>query len=100
MASLGHLAVGMAAGRFWSGLGVKPSGGRRRKATLAREMAAFSALSLTPDLDVLAFRLHIPYSAPFGHRGATHSICTALLLGVIATVASHLTNEQKAGGQT
>jgi membrane-bound metal-dependent hydrolase YbcI (DUF457 family) len=42
-------------------------------------MLAFSALSLAPDLDVIAFRFGIPYSAPFGHRGAAHSILVALV---------------------
>ena len=40
-------------------------------------MLAFSALSLAPDLDVIAFRFGIPYSAPFGHRGAAQSILVA-----------------------
>jgi inner membrane protein len=32
-----------------------------------------------PDLDVLAFRLGIPYAADFGHRGFSHSILFAFL---------------------
>ena len=40
-------------------------------------------LSLLPDLDVIAFRLGIPYGAPFGHRGAAHSLALALLIGVL-----------------
>jgi inner membrane protein len=36
-----------------------------------------------PDLDILSFHLGIPYSAPFGHRGATHSILFALLWGCL-----------------
>ena len=42
--------------------------------------------SVPPDLDVLSFRLGIPYSHPFGHRGATHSIAFALLLGLCASL--------------
>lgn len=45
---------------------------------------AFSTFSLVPDLDVIAFRFGIPYAAPFGHRGATHSIVFALAMGVAA----------------
>jgi inner membrane protein len=51
MASLGHIAVGMAAARAQGG-------------GLGR-MASFSALSMLPDADVIAFSLGIPYSAPF-----------------------------------
>jgi inner membrane protein len=50
--------------------------------------ASLAGLSLLPDVDVLAFRLGVPYSAPFGHRGALHSIvfavATALVLGFVA----------------
>ena len=37
---------------------------------------------------MLAFRFGIPYSAPFGHRGAAHSICVALALASLATLAA------------
>jgi inner membrane protein len=43
-------------------------------------------LAILPDADVLAFRLDIPYEAPFGHRGFSHSIAFALVLAV-ATAA-------------
>ena len=72
MASLGHVAVGLCAAR----LGVVP--GR-----LGAGMAFFAALSLLPDLDVVAFALRVPYAAPFGHRGASHSICAALLFALL-----------------
>jgi inner membrane protein len=39
------------------------------------------ALSILADVDVLAFRFGIPYSAPFGHRGATHSLVFAVVVG-------------------
>jgi inner membrane protein len=42
--------------------------------------------SMLPDIDVLSFRLGIAYGDVFGHRGATHSIGFALLLGLIALV--------------
>ena len=74
MASLGHVAVGAAAARLWCG----PNAGPRARWVAA---AAFAGLALAPDLDVLAFALHIPYGAPFGHRGASHALLTALLLG-------------------
>jgi inner membrane protein len=49
-------------------------------------MLAFSALAMLPDADVIAFTLGIPYSAPWGHRGATHSFVFALWI-TIAIVA-------------
>jgi inner membrane protein len=74
MAALGHIAVGVAAGRLATGTpGWKPA-------------LAFSALSLLPDLDVIAFRFGIPYAAPLGHRGATHSFAFAALVGLLAWV--------------
>ena len=72
MASFGHIAVGMAAGRAYV-----PNGSR-----VAKAMLVFSVISIWPDVDVVAFALGIPYSAPFGHRGATHSIAAALLVGL------------------
>ena len=39
--------------------------------------------SVLPDLDVLAFRLGIPYGADFGHRGFSHSVMAALIVAVI-----------------
>ncbi len=75
MASIGHIAVGMAAGRIYLPKGSTPG-------QLAKAMVAWSALSMAPDLDVIAFALRIPYEAPFGHRGATHSVGAALLAGL------------------
>lgn len=40
--------------------------------------------SVIPDLDVIAFQFDIPYGHGFGHRGFTHSIVFALLLGLLA----------------
>jgi inner membrane protein len=51
---------------------------------LAWRMFTLSAVSLLPDADVIAFALRIPYEAPFGHRGASHSIVAALVLGLLA----------------
>jgi inner membrane protein len=65
VASLGHIAVGMAVGRTWS------------RAAAWRSMLAFSAFAMLPDADVIAFALRIPYEAPFGHRGASHSLVFA-----------------------
>ncbi|HJL18575.1 MAG TPA: metal-dependent hydrolase [Sandaracinaceae bacterium LLY-WYZ-13_1] len=76
MASLGHVAVGLAAGRFHGDRGGSP----------VRAMVGFSALSLAADLDVVAFALGIPYEAPFGHRGASHSLFVALGVGCLCAL--------------
>jgi inner membrane protein len=44
------------------------------------------SLAMAPDLDVWAFRLGIPYGAPLGHRGFTHSLLFALLAGCTAAL--------------
>lgn len=76
MASIGHVAVGMAAGRAWAGKG---SGNKR----LAWSMFAFSVLSLLPDADVIGFPLGVAYDDPWGHRGATHSIVFGLFVAAV-----------------
>jgi inner membrane protein len=42
--------------------------------------------SVLPDLDLLGLDLGIPYEHLLGHRGFSHSICFALLLGVGAAL--------------
>jgi len=77
MASLiGHGALGLLAARY--GADAK-----------ARSWASLGmvALSMLPDADVVAFALGIPYSAPFGHRGATHSLLFAAVAGAAAALA-------------
>ncbi len=76
MASFGHVAVGIAAARAYDG------------AFRWKTMVALSAFSLLPDLDVIAFRFGVPYSAPFGHRGATHSVMFAVLAAVSTWVVT------------
>jgi inner membrane protein len=76
MASLGHVAVGMAAARFYRGR--QPG-----RWTLFGSMVVWSALSLLPDLDVIGFRFGIRYGAPWGHRGATHSLVFAIGLALL-----------------
>ncbi len=72
MASLGHVAVGVAMAKAHEGR-------FNWKAAIA-----FATVSMVPDLDVVAFRFGISYGSPFGHRGATHSIAFAIALGVVA----------------
>lgn len=45
-----------------------------------------AALSLLPDIDVVSFRLGIPYHSRFGHRGFSHSLFCAVLISPIVGV--------------
>lgn len=42
--------------------------------------------SILPDLDVIAFKLHIAYSHDFGHRGVSHSLLFALLIAIAGSL--------------
>lgn len=55
-----------------------------------RLLVAGVIVSMLPDLDVLAFRLGIPYAAEFGHRGFTHSLLFALLFAIVGAGLAHL----------
>lgn len=56
--------------------------------TVPRSAVVAAAIcSALPDIDVLGFRFGIPYSAPLGHRGATHSLLFAAIVAAIATAA-------------
>lgn len=79
MASLGHVAIGMAAGRLDQRLEPPPF-------LLWRAMFWFSLMSLLPDADVVAFSLGIPYEAPFGHRGASHALVSAPVLAILPSL--------------
>jgi len=84
MASVGHIAVGMAAARAYD----------RDRPPRWSSMALWSALSLLPDIDVVGFLRGVPYGAPWGHRGATHSLTLAIAGGVAAGVAARLFKRQ------
>jgi len=53
----------------------------------ARFWALAVLCAVVPDADVLAFGFGVPYGSMFGHRGFTHSLAFALLLGVSVTLA-------------
>jgi len=78
MATVGHVAVGLAAARACND-------GRQPRWPVA---AAWSALALLPDADVIGFPLGVPYEAPWGHRGATHSLVFALAAGLVIGLAA------------
>jgi len=83
MPSVGHIAVGLAAARARR----SPAG-----VSTAAWVVLLVVCSCLPDLDILAFNFGIPYAAPFGHRGAAHSLVFAaicgLLLGLVAWAMS------------
>ena len=45
------------------------------------------ALSVLPDLDSLGLMAGIPYGDPWGHRGMTHSLAFAAVVGTLAALA-------------
>ena len=46
-------------------------------------LAFYSAVAaMVPDADVIAFMVGIPYEAPLGHRGFSHSLAFALALAI------------------
>src|SRR5436189_586055 len=85
MASIGHIAVGMAAARVY-GPAVDDAPPRWSS------MAWWSALSLLPDADVIGFALGVQYGDPWGHRGATHSLVLALAAGTAIGLAARWKN--------
>lgn len=56
-------------------------GGRRLRYALV-----FGFLAAVPDLDFGAFFLGIPYSHPLAHRGFTHSLAFAAVLGIVGAL--------------
>ncbi len=84
MASVGHAMIGMAVGRLWCTK-------ERSRWSPVTAMAIGAGLSLLPDLDALGFAMGVKYAAPWGHRGATHSLAfaagVAVLVGLGAKAA-------------
>lgn len=70
MPGIGHVAVGLAVARAV-----------RAPERVSRLVwtAGVVGLAMAPDLDVIGLRLGVPYAAPWGHRGATHSLALAAL---------------------
>lgn len=51
--------------------------------------------SMMPDLDVISFKVSIPYHAFWGHRGMTHSILFGVGFGVLMMLLFHYKEEIK-----
>jgi inner membrane protein len=75
MASIGHVAVGMLAGRLH---------GARNGKELCKTMAAYAGLSMLPDLDIVPLAFGVHDTGLYGHRGITHTWLFAALVSVIA----------------
>jgi inner membrane protein len=73
---VGHLAVGLAAGRRYA------AGGPSRRAA----SAIFVALAMFPDADVAARCLGAGPGSAWLHRGALHSLAAAAAVGVAAAL--------------
>ncbi|HEV3469810.1 MAG TPA: metal-dependent hydrolase [Pyrinomonadaceae bacterium] len=52
----------------------------------ARFWVLAAACAVLPDADVAAFFFGVPYGATFGHRGFTHSLAFALVVGCAVVV--------------
>jgi inner membrane protein len=87
MSALGHIAVGVATARLITPPGSSPQ-------VLPGRMLAFSVLSMLPDLDFL-----IPaggsQGGPFTHRGASHSLVAAMIVGIAVALAIRASKPQR-----
>ncbi len=88
MASLGHVAVGLAAARFARRRAGAGSEAPLSRWPLAAAMAGWSLVSFAPDADIVGLWIGIPYGAPWGHRGATHSLAVAVLVALAAALVA------------
>ena len=66
----------------------------KQRTTKTLLVAAFCAW--LPDADIFGLYLGVPYDSPFGHRGASHSIVAAVLIGWLAALF-FFKNEAKRG---
>lgn len=64
--------------------------GLGRRIASWRLLAAGVVCSLLPDCDVISFSLGVPYADILGHRGFSHSLLFAGVIGVVAALAAPL----------
>jgi inner membrane protein len=83
MASYGHLAVGLLAGRLHGG-----DDATRDQRTSAGTLLFFAALAEFPDVDVVGVVCGVRDLGAFGHRGASHSFVTAVAIGLLSGLAA------------
>jgi len=59
------------------------------RGTISRRLTLIAVVcSILPDIDALGFRMGIAYGDVFGHRGFTHSLLFASLVGVAGAFSS------------
>lgn len=58
---------------------------RRSRGGSALEWLLLPLLSILPDADVVGFTYGVAYAAPWGHRGASHSLLIAAALALLFT---------------
>ncbi|MBT5185639.1 MAG: metal-dependent hydrolase [Kordiimonadaceae bacterium] len=56
--------------------------GREKIST--RLLIAASIASIIPDIDVISFKFGVPYGDQFGHRGFSHSLFIAMIIGLVS----------------
>ena len=76
MAGFGHIAVGLASGRF-----ISTAPGQREQ--VLRNMGAAILLALLPDFDLIPLAFGVPDRGLCGHRGLSHTPLFALAVGVV-----------------
>jgi inner membrane protein len=79
MASFGHLAVGLLAGRLQDDGHAPLARPRRAKVGL---LITFGLLAMLPDADVLLVSLGVAEESVAGHRGASHSLVIAAVVAI------------------
>lgn len=87
MASYGHLAVGLLAGRLHGG-GDATTEQRAEQRTSVGTFLLFAFLAELPDFDVFGVACGLPDIGPLGHRGASHSLVTAVVLGLLSALVA------------
>lgn len=87
MASIGHVIAGLTIAVVHDHVtSATSSTAATPPPTTMQKLAAatwFSLLALSPDADVVGFRLGVAYADAWGHRGASHSIVFAVGLGLL-----------------
>ena len=90
MASFAHVAVGMLAGRLYAGPEVSGAAAPATPSSTTLGMfrryaavAGFASLAMLPDADVLLVMLGTDDRGAVGHRGASHSLFFAAVVGAL-----------------
>ena len=80
MATVGHLAVGLLAGRLHRGCPKQPHS--------KGPLLAFALLAVLPDADVVMVAMGTMDAGAAGHRGASHSLALAIAVGLLCALVT------------